>query len=347
MAFKITSWNIEHADRLLGPNPTALVAERRRRIRATLEEINPDIICMIEGPRGEIGVDAFATQVLEGAWLPVRLDATAALGANDRKYQQLGAQWIWFLVRPAILAACRIQDPVVWQSFTNGKSWAVNRWGELEPSQGSHYRHPQLLIYALPDGTEIEFIGVHLKSKINQMPITRTASGALGLDYVKEALRARTALAIEARNVRAYIGAKFDQRPNPGVVVMGDCNDGPGQDLFEERYLFFDLIQNIQGEVLLAERFFNHALFDFPGDLRWTARYRDEVLNIPESRNPLLLDHILVSQPLCNGSLPVQVNAHAGSVEHEAFARGNAGASATRRTSDHRPVSCVFEDVAP
>ncbi|WP_161807176.1 hypothetical protein [Desulfatitalea tepidiphila] len=35
---------------------------------------------------------------------------------------------------------------------------------------------------------------------------------------------------------------------------MGDCNDGPGQDHFETRYLFFDLIGNLQGEVLMGPR---------------------------------------------------------------------------------------------
>lgn len=44
------------------------------------------------------------------------------------------------------------------------------------------------------------------------------------------------------------------QLPNPGILVMGDCNDGPGQDHFETRYLFFDLIGNLQGEVLMGPR---------------------------------------------------------------------------------------------
>lgn len=346
MALKVTSWNVEHAERLITNSPTASVLDRRRRIRETIEETDPDILCVIEGPKGEKGIDAFSTLVLNRQWLPVRMDAGAPLGANDARYQQSGTQWIWFLVRSSLAPSCRVQDPVVWQSFAGGKTWRVNLWGELEPKNGSHYRHPQLMIYELPDGSEIEFIGVHLKSKINMLPITRTPSGSLGEEYVKEALRARTALAVEARNVREYIGAKFRQVPNPGVVVMGDCNDGPGQDFFERQYLFFDLIANIQGDVLVAERFFNHALFDYPTDLRWSAKYDDPVLQIPASQNPLLLDHILISQPLCRELLPIVANEHAGLVEHQIFERWNAGASSSRRTSDHRPVSCVFDDVA-
>lgn len=59
---------------------------------------------------------------------------------------------------------------------------------------------------------------------------------------------------------------------------------------------------------------------------------------------PLLLDHLLISQPLCRGELPVVANQHAGQVEHEAYAMGNAGSTSATRTSDHRPVSCKFDD---
>ena len=95
--------------------------------------------------------------------------------------------------------------------------------------------------------------------------------------------------------------------------------------------------------MLLAERFFNHVLFDFPADRRWTARFRDAILGIPASQNPLLIDHILVSQGLVNGSHSLQVNAGNGLVEHRAFDRGNLGSNNDTRTSDHRPVSVIMD----
>ena len=111
-------------------------------------------------------------------------------------------------------------------------------------------------------------------------------------------------------------------------------------------YLFFDLISNLEGDVLVAEKYFNHALFDFPANLRWSIKFKDDVAvpPIPADKNPLLLDHILISQPLCRGELPLKVNAHAGLVEHEAYERNNAGAGANTRTGDHRPVSCRLDD---
>lgn len=60
MPLKITTWNLEHADRLLGEEVSDQVIERRQRVRETIEAINPDILCIQEGPRGEQGIVDFA-----------------------------------------------------------------------------------------------------------------------------------------------------------------------------------------------------------------------------------------------------------------------------------------------
>lgn len=345
MPLKVTSWNVEHSARLIGDSLTPTNADRRRRVRETIEAIDPDILCMLEGPKGEAGIIAFAQDVLGGQWQPLLLTgAGEAVGSRGRDYETKGTQWIWFLVRPSLVGRCRLQAPAVWQAFTAQAGWRVHFWGQLTPSAHSHYRHPQVMIMDLGGGHELELIGLHLKSKINQLPITRDAEGNITGAYLQEALKARVKLATEARNVRAYIDARFNQVPAPGILVMGDANDGPGQDYFEALYMFFDLVSNLQGNVMESDRFFNHALFDFPEALRWTARYRDDVMSIPASRNPLLIDHILMSQPLVSGALPLQAHAHAGLVEHQAYERANAGASASARTSDHRPVSLVLSD---
>jgi len=346
MPLKVTTWNLEHSHRLISGSPSADVLDRRTRVRATIESIDPDVLCIQEGPKGEQAIEDFCTQVLNRAWVPILLREDGdALGARDKEYQTKGSQWIWFLVRAALVGNARLQSPDVWQDLTKRKTWTVHFWGEQKATRHSHYRHPQVLVYDLDDDRNIQFIGVHLKSKINKKQIKRDQEGNLVGDYLAEATEARIKLATEARNIRQYVSAKFDQLAQPAIVFMGDCNDGPGHDYFEDRYLFFDLISNLQGEVLMAERFFNHALFDFPAHLRWTAKYRDELRDIAASQNPLLLDHILISQPLCRDQLPLIANEHAGRVEHEAYAQFNAGSNSKTRTSDHRPVSCRFDDV--
>ena len=249
---------------------------------------------------------------------------------------------IWFLVRPPLLEQCQLQHPSVWRAFTGQPSWPVHYWGALAASTHRHYRHPQVLVLDLGGDVQIELIGLHLKSKINLNKLELDADGNPTGAFLAEALRARVNLATEALDVRRYIDAKFDQKPAPGLLLMGDGNDGPGRDFFESRYLFFDLVSNLQGDVVRAERYFNHALFDFPERLRWTARYDDAIGGVKAANNPLLIDHIMMSQALCRGQLPLVAQAHAGAVEHEAFERGNAGATVSQRSSDHRPVSLTL-----
>lgn len=346
MSLKVMTWNLEYSHRLISANPSANILERRQRVCETIERINPDILCIQEGPKGEQAINDFCTQVLDRQWLPILLQREGdALGDRDNEYEIKGSQWIWFLVKPVLADRCRLQSPETWQTFTGMKTWRVYFWGEEKATRHSHYRHPQVLIYDLGNGQEIEVIGVHLKSKINKKRIIRDQKDNLVGEYVNKATEARIKLATEARNIRRYISAKFNQLSNPGIILMGDCNDGPGQDYFENNYLFFDLISNLQGEVMISERFFNHALFDFPLHLRWSAKYRDKVYKIPASRNPLLLDHILISQPLCRGKLSLIANENAGKVEHEVYERSNADSNSKTRTSDHRPVSCRFDAI--
>lgn len=334
---KITSWNLEHSHRLIANNPDDTVKNRIVRVKSTIENINPDILCLQEGPKGEEEVKKFCQSVLGNRWVPILLNS-----GSDKDYQIDGTQWIWFLVKEEIAHKCRLQSPEIWQAFTDEKLWKVYMWGNEISTRHGHYRHPQVLIYDIDGSHELELIGVHLKSKINKKKIL-WLNGDLRGDYVNEALQARVKLATEASNIRKYIGAKFDQLEKPGILLMGDCNDGIGLDYFEQFYMYFDLVNNLQGEVLMAERFFNHALFDYSQHLRWTAKYSDPIMKISASKNPLLIDHILISQPLVRGALPLKVNAKAGKVEHEDFERYNAGSNSKTRTSDHRPVSILLD----
>lgn len=344
LSLKISSWNIKHASKMLKDNPSNTVQERILRVYSTIKDIDPDILCIQEGPRGEQDIDRFCSIVLKDEWLPILLkEQNDQLGDRDKEYRIKGNQWIWFLTRPELSDKCRLQSPNVWQSFIGRDEWPVNYWGQESVKDHSHYRHPQVMIYKIDAEHEIEFIGVHLKSKINMLSITRDSDGNLTGDYLAEATEARIKLATEARNIREYISSKFEQVVYPGLVLMGDCNDGPGNDFFETQYLFFDLISNLQGDVMISERFFNHGLFDFAGHLRWTAKFRDGVSGISAGNNPLLIDHILISQSLCRGEFPLVVNEFAGKVEHEVFERNNAGATANAKTSDHRPISLKFD----
>jgi hypothetical protein len=205
-------------------------------------------------------------------------------------------------------------------------------------SRHEHWRHPQVLKLTLA-GVPMECIGIHMKSKINTASPYEPDGTTLKLSYVQEAVKARIKLATEAVNLRQYIDRRFAQEPDPLIFVMGDANDGPGQEFFEGQYLFFDLISNLQGDVFFARRFLNHGLFDYEEHLRWSAQFKDRV--DPERPEEMLLDHILCTQGLVNASTLPQVEPHAGKVEHVIHETVNAMLVGSD-TSDHRPVSVLL-----
>jgi hypothetical protein len=327
---KIASWNVEYLDRLLVANPSESIKKRRDAVAKEIMQISADVLCLLEAPKGEQAIDKVSTDLLGGEWIPVK--------ASDGIYDIQGIQWIWFLVRKELANKASLLPTKTWDSFAGG-SWKYHLWGEFKEEKHQHYRHPQVLVLDR-NGFRVEFIGIHLKSKfINQGESKWKKGGSDRENFIREALTARIKMTTEAINVRSYIDAKFNQVANPAIFVMGDFNDGPGKEYFEEYFLFFDLISNIQGDVFFSRKFLNHALFDFPDELKWTVYFKDFV--DPERDPKILLDHILFTQGLVDGSLPWKINEHAGKVEHEIHDLINATLPKKAITSDHKPLSLI------
>jgi hypothetical protein len=368
---KLTTWNVEHFNRLL-TSGSASAAARRAAVVQEIDEIAPDVLCLVEAPGDLATLRAWVASAsgLNARYHVATIPGTDAIlqqgPANVRAAlqdlyamkgsDQSGNQWIWFLVRDGLYQASQAEllPPQVWRDLTGQQTWKVHAWGNNVPHRHQHWRHPQTLVLRL-GSTAVEVIGVHLKSKINTLS-PFDANGDLNKDYVVEAHRARANLTTEAYDVRRYIERRFEQEPNPRIFVCGDMNDGPGRDYFERTYLYFDLVSNVQGDVFFARRFLNHALFDFDDRLRWTTNFRDRVEawsreqegaeSLPsEPVDPTrfqLLDHILFTQALVGEASLPRVEPHAGLVEHTIHQRVNATLSQANRTSDHVPVSVVI-----
>lgn len=328
---KIVSWNIGHLERLIKETLNNTEQKRKDAIINEIKNLEPDVLCILEGPKGETAIDFISNQWLNGEWVPVK--------ASDGKYSILGDQWIWFLVRKQHKDLVSLLPVETWDVFSCGSKWKCHLWGEFEEKTHEHYRHPQVLVLDWK-GLRVEIIGLHLKSKfVNSGESMWKAGGQSRQDFIREALKARIKMTTEATNVRAYIDAKFSQVENPAIFVLGDLNDGPGKEYFENNYLFFDLISNLQGEIFFARRYLFHALFDFADELRWSVYFKDFV---DSDRDPhILLDHIMFTQGLVNDSLPLRVDSHAGKIEHEIHDLINAPLPKTAKTSDHKPISVI------
>ena len=115
MSLKVATWNLEHSHRLISQNPDHDILDRRRRVRKTIEDIDPDILCIQEGPKGEQAIDDFCIQVLNRQWVPILLRQPGeALGDRDKEYQIKGTQWIWYPVRAGLAENCRLQSLETW-----------------------------------------------------------------------------------------------------------------------------------------------------------------------------------------------------------------------------------------
>ncbi|MBM3544705.1 MAG: hypothetical protein FJX44_09415 [Alphaproteobacteria bacterium] len=383
--FKLTTWNMEwlvDAFRVAtgavppgsrkGNRRMPSAAQAQAKLDGVVQEIrliDPDILLLTEAIPDPDEMGEFVNTYLKAYRLIDR--AGEARDAYDIK----GDQWMWFLTKPEIKEKrkAHLLDNTTWRAYTkkiytsqtarrqhrDGYWWislpqidkTSGQVGANQLKPHSHHRHPQVLV-ADWDGSRIEFIGVHLKSKFIGERVPARKSAEKDKDYyarddvrryMAKAVQARAKLTTEATDVRHYIEQRFAQEPLPSIFLLGDLNDGPGKELLEREYMLHDLIGNLQGDVFFARQFLSHALFDSSDRFRWTVEFRDE---LDPSRRPfILLDHIVFTEALTRrGKSPLIVHPGMGKVEHEIHDRVASMLPPKTCISDHRPVSVVVSE---
>jgi hypothetical protein len=364
-SFRLTSWNIEDSDDLVTALSSANSSTKQKaetRADAIAEEIaaiDPDILLIIEGPRSEARAMEFQARVAPGHDLILR-------GGDPKAYGTRGTQWIWFAVRRGLPVSAQLLHLDRWQALTEAASERAHLGGKWDvsypildkgatklrfsvPETHRHYRHPQVLQMTI-DGALIEIIGCHLKSKINNLPVPPGAEEPDFFDnhpaLVADVMMSRTKLTTECVDVRYYIEGRFLSEPDAAIIVAGDLNDGPGKERVERRFLYHDLVGNLQGDIFFARRFLNHALFDFDEEARWSYDLGRDKLD--PSRSPrILLDHILFTQSLTGPDRPeastFRARTGGGKVEHDIHHRVASARPRHAAPSDHRPVTMLFD----
>lgn len=215
MTLKLATWNLEWFGQLLqGKTRTlpinsktvtkaadkAIQEMERQQIAEEIRMINPDILCIQEGPStGKVQLlRDFCTTYLNGLYTVVERSV-----ADETGYQVRGAQGIWFLVKtgrigllqPSLLPvpswrrATGLEAQARGHVYLNGGAkWkVVHPWfkpvesppeeegheGEGDPPmqladrEHYHFRHPQTLVCTI-NGKRVDIIGVHLKSKFSK-----------------------------------------------------------------------------------------------------------------------------------------------------------------------------------
>jgi hypothetical protein len=144
-------------------------------------------------------------------------------------------------------------------------------------------------------------------------------------DFIRLSLINRRRITMEAVELRRYIDETIDSYPNS--IILGDVNDGPGTEFFENYMLGMDITSTLLGSTYYPNKIFHHLL----DKEDYTAIFDDYVDNVSDRK--ILLDRALVSPSILPAVLSCKV-------EYEKYdALVDKPGRRDGRPTDHRPVT--------
>lgn len=343
-SIKVTTFNIEWMNDWFTPGtgPAAFrqtftkdghvndTDQTASRAAAVIRAIDPDLLAVQEAPSRPEEMALFIQRYLSNAGVPIYQFFMGDAG---------GAQKLALLYKPGSVNGIQLAphsqiaaliDP--WQSDVNGDA-VLNEY---------QFTRTPLTVNVNIDGDDLQIIVMHTKSNFINNGKTMWESPSTRQSYVIAALQNRRRISSEGMRVRTYLDSVARENEAVRIIVLGDLNDGPGMDYFEERYLTHNVTDILVGSAFEPELVFFHAPLDVPRAQRYTAIFDDFVTSEPNKR--LLLDHALLS-PGLNNATGLRRVANSGMVNHQEFDAqiGGGGVHRELRPSDHRPVSLHLE----
>ena len=330
---KIVNWNIEWMNKWFSGNANpiwgsgSLSAARANQAAAraanVIRALDPDLLCLQEGPSSREEMDLFLTDHLsDNNGDPIY---EALIGADG------GAQKLYALRKLAgRVAAFDLATDA--KTLALADVWDADVDGDMMLQSYDFTRRP-LIVDVDPIGEDpIRVVILHTKSKYVHNGEARFNDPAQRQSFVIDALKARRRISAEGFRLRTYLDALLQDDGDARVVVTGDFNDGPGADFFERSYLTHNVADIVLGSVFYPSLIFSHPIMErVATPALFTARFDDFIDQVQD--RPLLLDHLLVSPSLASDIQDAGI-AHQ---EYEAEINGN-GTAREDRPSDHRPV---------
>ena len=343
-ALKIATFNVEWMNDLFYPDEPRFKEFHKKgrytgpsiknvpalcsRIQGAIRQMNPDILGIVEGPKLQSQMEKFVQEYLhDESGSPLYSVHESPSRRNQRPY---------LLVRRGVATGVRdLCGEPRYEKMT--ESWKFYPWGAyLREETKSHFFDRIPLVAEVQVGERrLTIILLHIKSK----HISSEIEPSDWRLYVQEAVLARQKITSEIKQVRDYLNDALAEEMARSVVIMGDLNDGPGRDLFEEQFMLQNLVDVIQGTLLEPEFSLYHILEALQTGA-FTVEFEDP---IDRTKKRELIDHILVSPEMLTGNADFSYLRGSGKVEHEAWEshRGdNPDDVRDDRPSDHRPVSC-------
>jgi hypothetical protein len=293
--------------------------EAAGRLAGLIDSLNADVVALMEAPSREAELELFLTEYLTGSGYECLIGDSG------------GAQKLALLYRPDVIRFGAEPRAAL------SERWDADVDGDLILAKYAFTRAP-LATRAVVNGTSVEVIVTHLKSNFVNKGKQLWENPDTQIQFVREALKNRRRIATEGMRIRRYLDERLLADRDAAIVVLGDLNDGPGRDYFEELYLAHNVTDILAGSPYEPELVFFDAPADVPLDKRFTAVFDDYVTD--EKDKKLLLDHILLS-PAFSRPGPVSRVPGSGKIAHTEWAAQVEGDGGQRdkRATDHRPVT--------
>jgi len=287
-------------------------AETAGRLAAMLRAIDAGIVAIQEGPSRAAELALFVDEYLDGAYEFFHGDS--------------GGQQKLALLYREVTSAARVEPEAL------VSEWEADVDGDAILDTYRFTRTP-LVVDLMFGDQPLQLIVAHTKSNFINMGRDLWENPATRQAFIVEALTNRRRISAEGMRIRRYLDARLAADAAAPIIVLGDLNDGPGLDYFEELYLTHNVTDIVVGSAYRPEWQFTHAQHDVPAARRYTAVFEDFVPTRVLRR--LLLDHILLS-PRLRGS---------GAIRHAEYDAQvvNGGLRRQDRPTDHRPVTVDLE----
>jgi hypothetical protein len=307
-----------------------------RRVASVILSLDPDALCVQEGPSDIREMELFISTYLQddGGSTLYRAFGGHVPGGGGAQKNYILVKNGGALSNPVELDDARLEDLIgEWQADVEGIA-------QLQPY--SFTRRPIVLDCEYLSQT-FRLIALHLKSKYIHDGESLWTNPQTQPEFIQEALIHRRRISAEAMRVRNYIDVLLFADPQMPIIVAGDLNDGPGVDLFEQYFLTHNLTDILLGSTYDPRFLFEHSfLWSVPEAERSTARFNDFIEGVDDLG--VVLDHILVS-PILRSGTGVPFSLISGRIAHAEFDRAIDHAAASSRESnpsDHRPVLAIF-----
>ena len=302
-----------------------------RRIAGVIQDMNAKIIGIQEGPPLNAQLEAFVDQFLDGDFV---------VHHSNAKWQSISC-----LVHKSIASRVQAWTPDLPTLPTFWSRVPYYPWGAISAADRRQHRldrHPLLLRFQPSQTKSLHIMVVHTKSKFSKLK-RREQWEARDREAILDALTARAKLSAEVFRIRAFLDEQLKDTSRE-IVIMGDLNDGPFAELIEQEFLIHNIVDELVGSLLHPHSYFRHAMESETLRHAATTRFPDPLQNgaIVEE----LIDHVLISPRIWEGTGRFSLVAESCQVESEIYESHFADTGPTRkrelRPSDHKPVSLVL-----